>query len=447
MDKKLREKILSRIKPSKEEQKIVNTKTKALVKKLRKIKEASVLIGGSDAKGTVIRKELRDVDIFVAFNYKKYSRCSSKLSDILARELKKLKIKFIRLHGSRDYFYYSPSLTYNNAKIRLKFEIVPILKITKPEQALNVTDVSPLHTKYIKKKILKKKELADDIRLAKSFCYAQGCYGAESYVRGFSGYALEVLVIHYNSFMNFIRHAAKWRKEMYKGKVIIDPKKFYKSKDEVLFALNESKLLSPLILIDPIQKDRNATAALNEENFNQFINACKKFLKKPSERFFVKSVIDEKVLRKLARKGEKLICIGLSLMPGKEDIIGAKLKKIFDFILEEFERNGFVVRKKIFDFSFSKSKAHFYFIIKNPLLSKYVEHRGPPISMKEYANDFLNKWKGRSKKIFEKKGRLYAIVERKFCRAEDLLQYILDKKIDKGVYKKIIKNVRLGFNN
>jgi len=53
------------------------------------------------------------------------------------------------------------------------------------------------------------KKILDEIRIAKAFCYANNCYGAESYISGFSGYALELLVYHYKSFLKFIKSMVK----------------------------------------------------------------------------------------------------------------------------------------------------------------------------------------------------------------------------------------------
>ena len=420
-------KILEKITPSKEENKLVNSETQELVKKLKKIKEATIIIGGSDAKGTVIRKAKRDVDIFVAFDYK-YADKSDKLADILQTWLRKLKIKVSRLHGSRDYF--------NHKGKHVKFEIIPILKIKRAKEAVNITDVSPLHVTYVKNKC-KKKKLASEIRLAKAFCYAHNLYGAESYIKGFSGYALELLVIYYGSFMAFIKAAARWGKQMYKKKIIIDPAKHYKNKDAVFFQLNESKLHSPLILIDPLQKDRNAAAALSKEKFFLFIKICQRFLKKPSEKFFIKKEITEKDLKRFVKGKEKLFLVHFKLSAGKEDIIGAKLRKFFEFICAEFQRNDFVLKRK--EFVFHDKEACFYFIIKNPILSLYKEQEGPPLRFKDAVKKFKQKWK----KTKTRKARLFVRVRRKFIKAQDFLEETIKEKIKKEKTFSFIKEVTI----
>jgi tRNA nucleotidyltransferase (CCA-adding enzyme) len=83
-----------------------------------------------------------------------------------------------------------------------------VKKISKPKEAENITDLSYSHVNYIKKRI-KNKKILDEIRIAKAFCYATNTYGAESYIGGFSGYAIELLVYHYGSFLKFIKAISK----------------------------------------------------------------------------------------------------------------------------------------------------------------------------------------------------------------------------------------------
>src|SRR3989338_3799154 len=134
-------------------------------------KSIKAILGGSGAKGTWLKSF--DADIFVLFDYGKFKDKSSELSDVLERILRKRFKNIIRLHGSRDYF----QIRQGN----FTFEIVPILKIQKAEQAKNITDASPLHFKWV----AKHKKLVNEMKLTKQFCKAQNVYGAESYIKGF----------------------------------------------------------------------------------------------------------------------------------------------------------------------------------------------------------------------------------------------------------------------
>ncbi|MBT3814943.1 hypothetical protein HOG07_05900, partial [Candidatus Woesearchaeota archaeon] len=258
--------VLDKIKPSKEEQVQFKKVVTQFIKQLNsKLNNAKAILGGSGAKDTWLSGS-HDIDIFVQFDYQKYKGQSMELTLHLEKALNKAfpKVKISKLHGSRDYF----QLTYH----KYEFEIVPIIKISKSEKALNITDVSTLHSVWVNKNA---KNIKDDIRLVKQFCKANKIYGAESHISGFSGYILEILVAHYGSFEKLLKSSLKW-----KNKQVIDPEKYYQGKD-VFFNLNKSKLQSPLIIIDPVDKNRNAAAALSEERFAQFKKLAKKYLDQP----------------------------------------------------------------------------------------------------------------------------------------------------------------------
>ena len=252
-------------------------------KSLKKLIAADIFIGGSYAKNTMIRKKDYDVDIFVRYKNGK---------DISALTKKALTgFDFKTVHGSRDYFQVKGAEN-------VLFEIVPVKKIAKPKDAENITDLSYSHVKYIKKRVRTKKML-DEIRLAKIFCYANNYYGAESYINGFSGYALELLIYYYGGFLKFIQAMTKT-----KEKIIIDIEKNYRNKSQIMMDVNSSKLKSPIILIDPTYKQRNAAAALSEEVFKNFQKVCRNFLKNPSIKAFEPKKIDFEKIKKDAQKKE-----------------------------------------------------------------------------------------------------------------------------------------------
>ena len=406
--------VLEKIKPSKKELKDIDFALLEFQSKLRPLLKkynAKIFIGGSLAKKTLIKKVRYDIDVFILFPYKRYEAKSHLLSSFLKSALKTAKFKYITLKGSRDYF----QININN----LIIEVIPILDIQKAKQARNITDISPLHVFYILKKQKKKNTLADEIMLAKAFSYACNCYGAESYISGFSGYALEILTCHHGSFLNLIKKAARWQENKNK-KIVIDPEKYYKNQNQILEQLNTSKKASPLILVDPVQQDRNVTAALSKETLEKFIDASRKFIKNPSESLFFKQDLDEKKLLKEA-KNKKALLINLEVKSTKNkiDIAGAKLKKFFNFLSYKLEKEGFCLIKKEMSFDEKSLKAKFYFVLKQP--EKGYTIYGPPISIdKKYQENFKKRWK----KTFIQKGRLCAKTQRRFLNFKDFLKSI-----------------------
>ena len=55
-----------------------------------------------------------------------------------------------------------------------------------------------------------------------------------------------------------------------KAKLVIDQEKLYGNTEQVLTLINPSKKISPIILIDPTYRERNASSSLSEETFYKF---------------------------------------------------------------------------------------------------------------------------------------------------------------------------------
>ena len=409
--KQLLSEVIEAIKPDEKYQKEILGKANDIIRKINKnLRDAKAILGGSGAKETWLKTF--DADIFVKFNYPKYEDKSDELSGVMEKALKKIYPKIARLHGSRDYFQIKDG--------KFTFEIIPILDIRKAEEAKNITDVSPLHSKFV----LKHKKMADEIRLTKQFCKANNIYGAESYMRGFSGYICEILTIHYGSFLSLVKNAAKW-----KDKVVIDIKKYYKARD-IFKEMNKSKLASPLVVIDPVQKDRNAAAALSMEKFYLFKKKSTEFIKSPSKEFFEIREFNISILKEKFRK-EKLILLEVFPLKRKEDISGAKLLKAFEFLKKELGKNDFGIIES--NWHWDKKAAYFYFAFENRLLPETKEIAGPPVRIKFHYDKFMKK----HKKTMVRGNRVFAIAKRNFRDSEKLIRVLISGNYLKNYVKKI----------
>lgn len=378
----------------------------ALEYELKKQKlKARVIIGGSLAKNTYLPGD-HDVDVFVAFDY---SSKSSDISTKLGHVLGKIKhVSVTRVHGSRDYF----QLTLTQPAANLRFEIIPVLAIHEPSAAVNITDCSPLHVAWVKKEIAKKKSLADEIKLTKSFCKAAGVYGAESYIKGFSGHVVDILTIYYGGFVPLLKAAQSW-----KAKDVID---FYnKHRGKALHALNASKLQSPLIVVDPIQKERNAAAALDYAKWERFRIAAHQFLKKPAIAFFIKKDLTLEDIKQRAGT-HKLVMIDITAQHGKEDVVGAKLLKSFEYLKKKLGDHEF----ELYDTGWiwdKDTKALFFFILNPAVLPPTRCMAGPALSFAQHVAHF----KSVHKKTFEKNNRMFADVPRRFRTPELFVATVL----------------------
>ena len=392
---------------------------KSLNNSLKKHKvDADIFLGGSSAKGTSLKKGF-DSDIFIRFDYKKYKEFSSEISDIAHQAVFDATSGLAeRVHGSRDYFIFRDTKETPN----LVFEMIPVLNIDKPEKALNITDVSPLHVIWAKKHIGKKSYVVKDIIATKLFLKAIGAYGAESYIRGFSGHDVDILLLFYGSFEALLKSAVTWEK-----KQIIDVEKHYKSNEEVFCALNPSKI-SPLILIDPIQPERNAAASLSVEKFELFKNKALEFLAEPKKSYFIKKSFSLTNLKNRKVKGCKKIIFKAKSLEGKRDVVGSKLLKVYEHIRKKMKSSSFHIVES--DWYWDESKvAYFWFFITNESISfirknPYIIHKGPPLKRKTDAAKFKEKHSD----VYEENSFLFTRVKREFLSIEELLNFIVKEK-------------------
>lgn len=409
IDSVLRE-VLGEIVLSEREEKRIERLAEEVLSKMKKVHK-NVFVGGSVAKRTMVKKDKQDVDLFVVFDSEEETK---NLGMIVSRVFD---VEFERVHGSRDYF----RVFYDD----VVFEIIPVVKFDKkhPENVENVTDFSLSHVDYVRKKISKNKKLADEIKLAKTFCRANRCYGAESYIGGFSGYALEVLVIHFGSFKKFLKKILKER--------VVDPEKFFRNKREIFMELNKSKLDSPVVLIDPTYRYRNVCAGLKEETFGRFLVVARDFLKSPSKDFFSLREVDLDSLRDLAReKKADFVEVSLSCDRAEESIAASKMKKFFNFVVYNLEKKQqkVLVREFVFLGGEKKKKAKGYLVV---LPQEKVIVGGVDKRLGEAVKEF----KKSHKKTFVKGGRVYAY---EVISLEDVFDFLKKFEEDMGVEFEVV---------
>ncbi|MEM5804872.1 MAG: hypothetical protein QXU82_03475, partial [Candidatus Aenigmatarchaeota archaeon] len=85
-----------------------------------------------------------------------------------------------------------------------------------------------------------------------------------------SGYLCELLIIKYGSFMSLVREASGWH-----AGVAMSLKK-----------AKEGKFRAPLVVIDPVDPNRNVAAAVSAESFYRFVKACAAFVRFPHPKMF-----------------------------------------------------------------------------------------------------------------------------------------------------------------
>jgi len=368
----------------------INKKLKANLSKYN----ANFFVGGSVGKGTNL-PGTHDIDIFIRFKE------NGDLSDNLEKVLKVFD-NVVRLKGSRDYY----KIEYEGYEI----EFIPVLYCKTVSSAKNITDHSPFHVNWSKRK----SKLNDDVKLAKLFFNSNGLYGAESWIGGLSGHAIEILTKHYGGFEKLLKNISEWGEE-----VIIDTENLYKSQLDIKYELNKSKL-NKLILIDPIDKERNAAAALSEDKYNLVKKISAEFLKKPTKKYFEIKTVDVDILKKRSGKN-KLFYYELEPEGDKQDVAGSKMLTRIKKIVKVVKENEFEILDHGLYWN-KKDKGLIWLIVPDKDLEKKKILTGPPT----YGNTHdIKSFKSKHRKVWREGYNYYTEVKRKYTKITTLM-----KKID-----------------
>jgi tRNA nucleotidyltransferase (CCA-adding enzyme) len=430
--------VITDIKPNSDVIKHADEMVKNINTLLKKNKiVAECVKGGSIAKDTFLKDDY-DVDLFVRFNV---SYKDKNISDFVEKILKdicgRLKIGLERIHGSRDYFQFR----LQNGKKIIIFEVIPVILVHAQNyyEAENITDLSPEHVEWVKRYTSKNPCLTDEIRLAKQFCKANKTYGAESYINGFSGHIIDILIIHYGSFINLLTAFSKFDEDKLSKPIIIDTEK---NLTNPLKQLNKSKI-TPLIIVDPIQKDRNSAAALSKKRLLMFIEAAKKFLDKPNKSFFEVKMFDiEKEISNslkalgIKENNAKIVRMDIDTTEGSKDVIGTKALKAYEIIIEQMKLYGFKILSTDWNFIHDEKRAEAYIVIDSHI-SREVTQEGPPASSRENCKKFVDKHVAAGHEILYKDLRAYAMVPRKFIDPKAFIEDLVKQEFINRKVKRI----------
>jgi len=426
---KILEKVLRRVKPKKSDRERLKKVADELVKRADDAcselgVEARAMLVGSAARRTWLRDE-RDIDIFILF------------PENLPRE--ELERKGLEVAGKvagrrgKEQFAEHPYVTMKFKGFDV--DLVPCYDVSDPSKIQSAVDRSPHHQRYVKAKLTPK--LADEVLLAKQFLSGVGAYGAELQVQGFSGYLCELLVLHYGSFGGVVRAAGKWEPG-----VVLDPRGKYPDPGEAR-ALFPGQ---PLIMIDPVDPNRNVAAAVSMQNFATFVRACQSFSSNPSEQFFfpkpTKLLTSRQMSEVLKQRGATLFCIVFERPDLVPDIMYPQLRKTERALVTRLTRAGFwVLRSDVW----SNGKALLLLELSIAELPKVRAHPGPPVTVG--AGDFISKHL-RSKHKFagpfiDEAGRLTFEVEREHTRGREILGKALKERTAFG--KHVAKSFAKGY--
>lgn len=378
--------VLRRVRPSADERNMLHGFVERLLVDLnKKLKdagiEASAQIHGSVAKDTWLRGD-RDLDVFIVLKRTHSRSIFPKVLEV---------VKQLVVNGWTEAYAEHPYIKAEKEGYSIDF--VPCFEMDESGTLLSATDRTPLHTDYVKEHFTG--EMKDDVLLLKRFMHGIGCYGAEVKIGGFSGYLCELLLVRYGTFLKVIEAAGEWRPPM-----VIDFSGSWEKKGEQFQKLFGT---SALVVIDPVDLERNVASAVAESKLWLFVAASRRFMESPCLDFFFPPTVlclDEESLRNsIEHLGLNFVFLVLSLKKRYvPDVLWGQLKKAESSLKRLLERNDFkVIRTKAW--SDEDSYHVLLFELESATLSRTRLHMGPPVEMHSMSDKFLIKHVGSEKVV------------------------------------------------
>lgn len=420
-------KVSNQIRPTKEQRRemeyfaaeLMNTATF-----ISKPYSAKPMLCGSTSKNTWLPNK-NELDVFILFQ----PGVSRQKLEEYGLEIAKNIIDQMGGTAERKYSehpYLAGEITFG--KTVFSVDIVPCYDIKNLKKIITSVDRTPHHVRFVKSKLL----IPDDARLMKQFCKAAGCYGADVKVNGFSGYLCELLIISYGKFSRLIEDAVNWR-----APTVVTMKNI--KKDSIL-----KKFKAPLIVIDPVDVNRNVAAAVSPESFYKFVDAAKRFADNPSESAF--SVSQKKpyslseINKEMKRRGTRWYMIRFDKPSVPEDTLYPQVKRGTTSVEKLLIQSGFRVLRKDFWVGDSCVMLFEMDVWMTPKISKNI---GPNI-YSNHAENFLKHYK--QYKTFIEGEEWVVELDRKFTAVRHLLKDLIEsseeKLKEKGIPSKIASNFK-----
>ncbi len=382
---------------------------KLVKKEIKKFPEVTGLeFGGSFAKGTWLSKDA-DVDIFIRFK-------KSTLDEKFEKISKKIGFKSMKKYS--PYVRYSEH-PYVEAKIKdTRINIVPFYDV-KTGEWKSAADRSSFHTKFMIKSLTPK--MRNEVRILKTFLKSNGIYGAEIAKQGFSGYVSEVLVLNFGNFENVIKSISEVKENQIIGKT-------------------SKKFKTSIVIIDPIDKNRNLAAAISDENLGKFILVSRAFKEKPTLEFFKnkKSTVSKK-------HWENLLVIKFYFKIRSPDIIWGQIKRATSSLSTQLELGGFnVLRSK--PHTDQQKEVYLFFLLASIKIPKIYPKNGPEFFRENSSKSFISKnlvktelmWIGNNRKII-------SLENRKHTEAIKFMTDFLKKNLRTDIPKGLQSDFKRGF--
>ncbi len=385
--------MLKRVKPSPEDRSRLREVASTILSRIDMLAQErglllKAMLVGSAARDTWLAGD-HDLDVFLGVPPEGDIAAALQLARLVSPEHEEKYAEHAYVHARIDGF---------------DVDLVPCYLVDDPSQLKSAVDRTPFHTKYVSSRIAGRE---DDVLLLKQFMKGVGVYGSELKVGGFSGYLTELLVLCYGSFAEVLRAASGW-----KAGAFLD-----------LEGHGRKEHAEPLVVVDPVDPNRNVAAALTLDKMLLFASASRSYLGAPSLDFFfperIAPLSDEDLQELISQRGSLLILVDFQAPPVVEDVLYPQLRKAEESAKALLERQGFrLLRSDVGDY---RDRAVMLFEMEVWEQSRVSRRMGPPVSEAEHLSRFLAAHDKPISGPYIAGGRVVVEVPRKYTRAADLL--------------------------
>ena len=328
---------------------------------------ATAIIGGSLAKDTWLSGS-RDIDVFARFDVRSEEELNERVPCLFEAFPDAEAVR-----GSRTYLRFETD--------GVMVEVIPIRPLG---EDANTMDHSPDHIAYVRDHLTEPNE----VRMLKTLLRANRIYGAESHVRGFSGYVCELLIIAHTTLNELASAAKDWEIGA-----------------RVPLAQSKKTFDDPLVVEDPTDPERNAAAAVDEHSFTTFTTLMGRIARGEA----IETLLEPRAIE------PPYASVTMYAAHEKPDVGFAQLRGIHDRLERELEPFG------VRDVQWQTHEAwESRFVLERTELEPITIRVGPPVRLTSAAASF----KEHHPDAYEEDGRLHARIERTETRWEEVVERI-----------------------
>jgi tRNA nucleotidyltransferase (CCA-adding enzyme) len=398
----LRRKVLEKYYPEEEEKQELGELFNEISEYIREEEGLKTFFAGSSGRGTFMKGD-KDIDIFVLFPE------TVEREELEQRGLEIGEKVFEEFDGEYEVEYAEHPYTKGVIDSH-EVEIVPCYD-TDPGDIRSAVDRSPHHAQWVRQNLTE--EQRKDVVILKAFLRAEGIYGSSLKTRGFSGYLCEILIHEYGGFRELLKNASEWQ-----GREVLDPENHHEN--GLPEELEEKFSNDSLIVVDPVDPERNVASVLTEENYCRFIFRSWKFLDNMGLNFFEQEEIelDRFELKKEIKARGDFIVLEFPAIDEPDDIVYPQMRKTMKRIREVLQSHEF----RIFESGFHVGEKTRIFLELESELPEIEHMKGPKVY---HGTDHLEQFTEKYENTFVDGERLKAKTEREYTRSRELLKDFL----------------------